>query len=142
MLGIDGKEKMSKSLNNHIELAATPAETEARVMEMVTDPARIKRSDPGNPDVCNVFSMHKSFSPQSDVDMVNVECRRAGIGCVDCKKLFARNLNRHLEPFRARRQEIASKPETVQEVLDDGARRASVIARQTMREVRGAVGLP
>jgi tryptophanyl-tRNA synthetase len=142
VLGIDGKEKMSKSLNNHIELAATPAETEARVMEMVTDPARIKRSDPGNPDICNVFSMHKSFSPQSDIDMVNVECRRAGIGCVDCKKLFARNLNKHLEPFRARRQEIASKPETVQEVLDDGARRASVIARQTMQEVRAAVELP
>jgi tryptophanyl-tRNA synthetase len=142
VLGIDGKEKMSKSLNNHIELASTPAETEARVMEMVTDPARIKRSDPGNPDVCNVFSMHKSFSPQSDIDMVNVECRRAGIGCVDCKKLFARNLNKHLEPFRARRQEMASKPEAVQEVLDDGARRASVIARQTMREVRAAVGLP
>ncbi|MFN2121013.1 MAG: tryptophan--tRNA ligase [Anaerolineales bacterium] len=142
VLGIDGKEKMSKSLNNHIELASTPEETEARVMEMVTDPARIKRTDPGNPDVCNVFSMHKSFSPQSDVDMVNVECRRAGIGCVDCKKLFARNLNKHLEPFRARRQEIASKPETVQEVLDDGARRASVIARHTMQEVRAAVGLP
>jgi tryptophanyl-tRNA synthetase len=142
VLGIDGKEKMSKSLNNHIELASTPAETEARVMEMVTDPARIKRSDPGNPDVCNVFTMHKSFSPQSDIDMVNVECRRAGIGCVDCKKLFARNLNKDLEPFRARRQEIASKPESVQEVLDDGARRASVIARQTMQEVRAAVGLP
>ena len=142
VLGIDGKEKMSKSLNNHIELASTAAETEARVMDMVTDPARIKRSDPGNPDVCNVFTMHKSFSPQADIDMVNVECRRAGIGCVDCKKLFARNLNKHLEPFRARRQEIASKPESVQEVLDDGARRASVIARQTMKDVRAAVGLP
>jgi len=142
VLGIDGKEKMSKSLNNHIELAATPAETEARIMEMVTDPARIKRTDPGNPDVCNVFTMHKSFSPQSDIDMVNVECRRAGIGCVDCKKLFARNLNKHLEPFRARRQELASKPEAVQEVLDDGARRASVIARQTMQDVRAAVELP
>ena len=78
ILGIDGKEKMSKSLNNHIELAATPEETTKRVKEMVTDPARIKRTDPGNPDVCNVFTMHKIFSPQSDVDMVNVECRRAG----------------------------------------------------------------
>jgi tryptophanyl-tRNA synthetase len=142
VLGIDGREKMSKSLDNHIELAATPVETEARIMEMVTDPARIRRSDPGNPDVCNVFSMHKSFSPQSDIDMVNVECRRAGIGCVDCKKLFARNLNKHLELFRARRQEIGSKPETVHEILNDGAGRASVIARQTMQEVRAAVGLP
>ncbi len=142
VLGIDGKEKMSKSLNNHIELAATPAETEKRVLEMVTDPARIKRSDPGNPDICNVFTMHKSFSPQADVDMVNVECRRAGIGCVDCKKLLAKNLNHHLEPFRARRLEIASKPVAVQEVLDDGAARAQKIARQTMKEVRDAVGLP
>ncbi len=142
VLGIDGKEKMSKSLNNHIELAATPEETEKRVLEMVTDPARIKRSDPGNPDICNVFTMHKSFSPQADIDMVNVECRRAGIGCVDCKKLFAKNLNHHLEPFRARRLEIAANPAAVQEVLDDGAARAQKIARQTMKEVRDAVGLP
>jgi tryptophanyl-tRNA synthetase len=142
VLGIDGREKMSKSLNNHIELAATPAETGKRILEMVTDPARVRRSDPGNPDICNVFSMHKSFSPASDVEMVNVECRRAGIGCVDCKLLFARNLNSHLEPFRARRMEIASKPAAVQEVLDDGADRALKIARATMKEVRAAVGLP
>ena len=142
VLGIDGREKMSKSLNNHIELAATPAETEKRVLEMVTDPARVRRSDPGNPDICNVFTMHKSFSPASDVEMVNVECRRAGIGCVDCKMLFARNLNRHLEPFRLRRMEIASKPAAVHDVLDDGAKRAQKIARVTMTEVRAAVGLP
>jgi tryptophanyl-tRNA synthetase len=142
VLGIDGKLKMSKSLNNHIELAATPAETTARVMEMVTDPARMKRTDPGNPDICNVFSMHKIFSPQEEVEMVNIECRRAGIGCVDCKKRFAANLNKHLEPFRAKRAELASKPDYVSEVLDDGARRARVIARQTMEEVRDAMQLP
>ena len=142
VLGIDGKEKMSKSLNNHIELASTPAETKKRVLQMVTDPARVTRSDPGNPDICNVFTMHKVFSPQSDVDMVNVECRRAGIGCVQCKTLFAKNLNQHLEPFRARRAEIASRPQAVTEVLDDGARRARVIAKQTMEEVRAAVQLP
>src|SRR5512135_2121938 len=138
VLGIDGKEKMSKSLNNHIELAATPEETRKRVMQMVTDPARVTRSDPGNPDICNVYTMHKIFSPQSDVDMVNVECRRAGIGCVQCKTLFAKNLNQHLEPFRAKRAEIASRPEAVTEVLDDGARRARVIAQQTMEEVKAA----
>ena len=93
MLGIDGQQKMSKSLNNHIELAATPEETQPRVMQMVTDPQRMRRSDPGNPDVCNVFSMHKVFSSAEEVAMVNVECRRAGIGCVHCKQLFARNLN-------------------------------------------------
>ena len=142
VLGIDGKAKMSKSLNNHIELALTPEETVARVKEMVTDPARIKRTDPGNPDICNVFTMHKIFSPQTDIDMVNAECRTAGIGCVDCKKLFAKNLNAHLEPFRAKRSELESQPTYVQGVLDDGARRARVIAQKTMEEVREAMQLP
>jgi tryptophanyl-tRNA synthetase len=142
VLGIDGKEKMSKSLNNHIELASTPEETTARVREMVTDPARMKRTDPGNPDVCNVYTMHKIFSPQADVEMVNVECRRAGIGCVDCKKLLAKNLNNHLEPFRARRADFASKPGYVQAVLEDGATRARAIAKKTMEEVRQAMQLP
>ena len=142
VLGIDGKAKMSKSLNNHIELASTPDETLARVKEMVTDPARIKRTDPGNPDICNVFTMHKIFSPQADIDMVNVECRTAGIGCVDCKKLFAKNLNAHLEPFRAKRAELESQPGYVQDVLDDGAQRAGVIAQKTMTEVREAMQLP
>ena len=142
VLGIDGREKMSKSLNNHIELASTPEETRKRVLEMVTDPARVRRSDPGNPDVCNVFTMHKVFSPQADIDMVNVECRRAGIGCVECKALFAKNLNHHLESFRSRRAEIAAKPDAVDDVLTDGAKRARSIAQKTMQEVRAAVGLP
>jgi tryptophanyl-tRNA synthetase len=142
VIGIDGKEKMSKSLNNHIELAATPEETTARVREMVTDPARMRRTDPGNPDVCNVYTMHRIFSPQQDVEMVNVECRRAGIGCVDCKKLLAKNMNADLEPFRTRREEFASRSGYVKEVLDDGAERARVIARQTMKEVREAIQLP
>ena len=142
VIGIDGKAKMSKSLNNHIELASTPDETTARVREMVTDPARIKRTDPGNPDVCNVYSMHKIFSPQADVDMVNVECRRAGIGCVDCKKLLAKNLNAHLEPFRAKRAELAARPGYISDVLNDGAKRACVIAEQTIKEVREARQLP
>ena len=142
VLGIDGQQKMSKSLNNHIELASTPQETTERVMQMVTDPQRIRRSDPGNPDVCNVFSLHKIFSSPDEVEMVNVECRRAGIGCVDCKKLLARNLNAHLEPFRARRAEIGQDPGTVQDVLQDGKRRAQAIASQTIAEVKDAVGLP
>ena len=142
VLGIDGQQKMSKSLNNHIELASTPQETTERVMQMVTDPQRIRRSDPGNPDVCNVFSLHKIFSSPEEVEMVNVECRRAGIGCVDCKKLLARNLNAHLEPFRARRAEIGRDPSTVQDVLQDGKRRAQAIANQTIAEVKDAVGLP
>ncbi|WP_322792196.1 tryptophan--tRNA ligase [Bellilinea sp.] len=142
VIGIDGQQKMSKSLNNHIELAATPEETRQRVMQMVTDPQRIRRSDPGNPAVCNVFSMHKIFSSPEQVEMVNTECRRAGIGCVDCKKLFAENLNNHLLPFRQRREEISKNPDYVWDVLKDGAKRAGQIAEATMVEVRQAIGLP
>lgn len=142
VLGIDGKEKMSKSLDNHIELAATPKETEKRIMQMVTDPARIRRMDPGNPDVCNVFTMHKLFSSPDEIAMVNRDCRSAALGCVDCKKLFAKNLNSHLEPFRAKRTELASKPGYVQDVLDEGAKRARTIAEKTIQEVREAIQLP
>ncbi|HVN56592.1 MAG TPA: tryptophan--tRNA ligase [Anaerolineaceae bacterium] len=142
VIGLDGVQKMSKSLNNHIELAATPEETQKRVMTMVTDPARVRRTDPGNPDVCNVFSMHQIFSSGEEVAMINVECRRAGIGCVDCKKLLARNLNATLEPFRAQREKLAQDPGAVWGVLYDGAQRAGVIAEETMVEVRDAIGLP
>jgi tryptophanyl-tRNA synthetase len=142
VLGIDGKEKMGKSLDNHIELAATPEETQQRVMQMVTDPARAKRTDKGNPEVCNVFSMHKIFSSSEEVETINRDCRAAALGCVDCKKLFAKNLNRNLEAFRARRAEIASKPHYVQEVLNDGCKRARALAEKTMEEVREAIKLP
>jgi tryptophanyl-tRNA synthetase len=142
VLGIDGKEKMGKSLNNQIELSATPEETRQRVMMMVTDPHRIKRTDPGNPDICNVFTLHKVFTKKEDVEMINIECRRAGIGCVDCKKRLAESLNGALEPFRSKRAEIASHPDMVPSVLQDGAKRARAIAEKTMQEVRAAVQLP
>jgi tryptophanyl-tRNA synthetase len=142
VLGIDGVRKMSKSLNNHIEIAATPEETIKRVKQMVTDPNRKLRSDPGNPDICNVFTMHKIFSSPDEIAMVNRECRSAGIGCVECKMLYAKNLNNNLAPFRSKRNELAKDPNYVRDVLDDGARRARVIAEQTMVEVREAVGLP
>ena len=142
VIGIDGKDKMSKSLDNHIEIASTAHETQARVMQMLTDPQRLRRSDPGNPDVCNVFSLHKIFSSPEEVEMIDVECRRAGIGCVDCKKMFARNLNAHFEPFRERRAELEAQPNYVDDVLADGAERAQEIARVTIAEVKEAVGLP
>jgi tryptophanyl-tRNA synthetase len=142
VLGIDGQQKMGKSLNNHIELAATPKETQTRVMSMVTDPARMRRTDPGNPDVCNVFSLHRVFSPAAEVETINIECRRAGIGCVECKQRFAGHLNAHLEPFRARRAEIGRDPDQVWTILRDGADRARALAETTMRDVRAAVGLP
>jgi len=142
VLGTDGQQKMSKSLNNHIELALTPEETTKVVMTMVTDPARQRRTDPGNPDVCNVFSMHRVFSSPEEVEMINTECRRAGIGCVDCKKRFAANLNTALAPFREKRAALAQNPDEIWDILHDGASRARVIAEQTMVKVREAVGLP
>lgn len=141
VVGTDGVAKMSKSLNNHIELAATPAETQARVMTMVTDTQRVKRTDPGRPEVCNVFSLHKTFSP-NDVAQIEVDCRRAGIGCVDCKTLLAQNINLHLEPFRETRAALARDPQVVWDTLADGAQRARALARETIQEVKDAVGLP
>ena len=141
VLGIDGKNKMGTSLNNHIELASSPVETQKRVMQMVTDPQRIRRDDPGNPDICNVYTMHKIFSTSEEVEMINVECRNAGIGCVDCKKIFARNLNEALVPFREKRADWEANPDRVWGVLYDGADRARAIAKETIREVKSAIGL-
>lgn len=141
VIGIDGQQKMSKSLDNHIEMASTPEETQKRVMMMVTDPQRKRRSDPGNPDVCNVFSLHKIFSSSEEVEMVDRECRLAGIGCVDCKKLLAKNMNNHLVPFRERRAEFEKSTDDVVDMLKDGAKRAHIIADNTIEEVRTAIGL-
>jgi len=142
VIGIDGQSKMSKSLDNHIEIAATPEETSKRVMSMVTDPQRQRRSDPGNPDVCNVYAFHKIFSTTEEVESINIECRKAGICCVDCKKRMAQNLNAYFQPLRDRRNALAEKPDYIWDVLHDGAKRAHVIAAQTMNEVRSAIGLP
>ena len=142
VLGIDGVNKMGKSLNNHIELASEPDELYARVRMMVTDPQRQRRSDPGRPEVCNVFSLHKVFTPAETVRQIDADCRTAGIGCVECKKLFAQNLTAHLAPFRERRAQFAANPGTVWDVLHEGAERAGVIARQVLGEVKEAVGLP
>jgi tryptophanyl-tRNA synthetase len=140
IMGIDGVNKMSKSLNNEIEISATAEETQKRVLSMVTDPNRQRRTDPGNPDICNVFALHKIFSTPEQVENINTECRRAGIGCVDCKKLLAQNINASLAELRERRTELAAHPQDVLDVLADGDKRARVIAEATMQEVRHAVG--
>jgi len=141
VLGIDGTQKMSKSLNNHIEIAAPPEEIEKLVMQMMTDPARQYRQDPGHPEVCNVFSMHGFFSPDQ-VAQIEKECRSAEIGCVQCKRLFAKNLADYFAPFRERRAALAEDPDQVWDILADGARRASAIASEVIAEVKAAVGLP
>jgi len=138
--GLDGVEKMSKSLGNVIELAASPEETLKLVMTAVTDPGRRYRSDPGNPEVCNVWSLHHFFNPEQ-VETIAYECRRALRGCVECKEQLARGINIALEPFRQRRAELAARPQYVEEVIADGASRAKVIATETLREVKEKMGL-
>jgi tryptophanyl-tRNA synthetase len=138
---LTGKSKMSKSEEGStIDIAHTPEETSARIMTAVTDPERKFRKDPGHPEVCNIYTLHKYFSP-TEVENIGIECRKAGIGCVDCKKLLAKNMNQALAPIRARRAEFAARPGYVKEVLDDGAKRARVIAQATMQEVRQKMGL-
>jgi len=141
VLGLDGVNKMSKSLDNHIELAATPEETLQRVMTAVTDPQRTHRHIPGRPEVCNVYSLHQHFNPD-DVAVVYEECTTAKRGCVECKQQLAEGINCFLAPFRQRRQELAARPEYVKQVLADGAARARAIAGQTIAEAREKMGLP
>jgi tryptophanyl-tRNA synthetase len=135
VLGLDGVQKMSKSYNNHIEISASPQEISKRVMTAMTDPARKYRSDPGHPEVCNVFRLHNFFTP-ARVEEIASECRGARIGCVDCKKILAQSISLNLEPFRERRAGLASKSGYVNQVLADGADRAEVIAQETIREVK------
>jgi tryptophanyl-tRNA synthetase len=141
VLGIDGANKMSKSLDNHIEIAATPEEIWQRVRMMVTDPARRYRHDPGHPEVCNVFTLHGFFSAD-EVDQIEADCRSAAIGCVSCKKKFAKNLGDYFASFRERRAAFAADPAYVRDVLADGARRATAIATEVIGQVKEAVGLP
>jgi tryptophanyl-tRNA synthetase len=141
ILGLDGKQKMSKSLDNHIELAATPEETRARVATAFTDPQRLRLTDPGRPEVCNVYALHKLFNPDK-LDDVYLKCTSAQIGCVEDKQLLAEGINRTLEPFRERRHEFEERPGYVEEVLREGARRARAIARETLAEVRDKMGIP
>ncbi|MFQ5860526.1 MAG: tryptophan--tRNA ligase [Dehalococcoidia bacterium] len=140
ILGLDGHQKMSKSLDNHIELAATPEETRQRVLTAFTDPQRQRRTDPGRPWVCNVFSLQKHFNPDR-LDFIYRGCTSATLGCVEDKEQLAQGINRLLQGFRERRQELAARPQGVQEVLAEGARRARSIAQTTIHEVQEKMGL-
>jgi len=143
VLGLDGVNKMSKSLNNHIELASTPEETWQRVQMMVTDPQRKRRTDPGRPELCNVQTLHTAFSRSpAEMEEIAAACRAATIGCVEHKKRFAQALAEYFAPFRERRAELAAHPDDVWSVLADGARRARELATITLTEVKAAIGLP
>ena len=138
---LTGKSKMSKSEEGSaIDIAHTAEETTQRIMSAITDPARKFRKDVGHPEVCNIYTLHKYFTP-AEVEEIGKECRVAGIGCVDCKKRLAKNMNEFLAPLREKRAQLAAKPDYIKEVLADGAARARVIARETMGEVRKKMGL-
>ena len=141
IVGLDGQQKMSKSLDNHIDLAATAEETTQRVSAAFTDPQRTRRNIPGRPEVCNVYALHQMFSSGGEVSAVYDECTTAQRGCVDCKRQLAANINAYLEPLRERRQEFQARPDYVRDILADGATRARAIARNTIEEVYEKMGL-
>ncbi len=140
LLGTD-RRKMSKSYGNAIFLSDSPEEVAAKVATMITDPQRMRKSDPGNPEICNVFDFHRLYSPPELVAEVDRRCRTADIGCVECKKRMAAHLNAFLEPIRERRRFYQEHPEQVEEIIAAGSDTARLTARSTMQEVRAAMKL-
>jgi tryptophanyl-tRNA synthetase len=138
ILGID-RRKMSKSYNNAIFLSDSPDEIAAKVAKMLTDPQRARKSDPGDPDSCNVYEFHKLYSDNQTVERINRECRTAEIGCVECKKIMARYLINALEPMREKRVYYETRPTLVDEIIVDGCEKARKVARKTMTEVKAAI---
>jgi tryptophanyl-tRNA synthetase len=138
LLGTD-RRKMSKSYDNAIYISDADEEIDNKVGQMITDPQRARIKDPGDPDICNVFSFHEIYTDSETVEKISMDCRSADIGCVDCKKIMADNLKKGLEPIKAKRKELKSDIQKVREIVEDGNKRARAIARETMAEVREAV---
>jgi tryptophanyl-tRNA synthetase len=141
LMGLDGQAKMSKSIGNTIGLLETREQIWDKLRPAVTDPARVRKTDPGTPEICNVFSMHRAFSDVKTQETVATNCRSAAWGCIDCKKVLAESMETVLVPIRARAAEIGAQPSLVTDVLDDGAARARTIAHETMRQVYERMGL-
>jgi len=141
VMGLDGQAKMSKSVGNTVDLLEDPASIWEKLRPAVTDPKRVRRTDPGTPEVCNIYHLHKAFSPPATVDHVAVQCRTAGWGCLDCKKVLHESMEKELAPIRARAKEIAANPKKMADTLAVGADHARTIARQTMAEVKTKMGL-
>jgi tryptophanyl-tRNA synthetase len=141
IMGLDGKSKMSKSMNNYISLIEEPDAIWKKLSRAVTDENRKRRDDPGNPDICNVFNLHKYFSNESEIERINKECRTAEIGCIDCKKILSDNMIKELEPIREKSLELINNPDQVKDTLNTGAEKCQKIAKETMSEVRSLMGL-
>jgi tryptophanyl-tRNA synthetase len=138
VLGTDGR-KMSKSYGNTINLSDSEPVVRQKLKTMVTDPARVRRHDRGNPDVCPVFDFHKIFSPLPVIDQVNRECRTAEIGCIDCKKLVADRIVERMAPMWEARAKLTNDPKQLEEVIEEGSRRAASVAHRTLEEVNAAM---
>jgi tryptophanyl-tRNA synthetase len=141
IMGLDGQAKMSKSLDNTIGLLDSPEEIWRKLRPAKTDPARVTRKDPGNPEICNIYHLHRYFSPPETVALVAENCRGAKWGCLDCKRVLADNMIATLAPIRERALELQAQPPRVDEILAEGAATARRIASETMREVRERMGL-
>lgn len=140
VVGVDGR-KMSKSYGNAIFLSDSQEEVERKIMTMVTDPARVKRTDPGNPERSPVYQLHKIFSSKQELEEVAVGCATAGIGCIDCKKILLKNIFKVLEPIWKKRNELINSPEILYDIVKNGSEKAKITAEETMQLVREAMGL-
>jgi tryptophanyl-tRNA synthetase len=141
IMGLDGQAKMSKSLGNTIGVVEPPASVWEKLRPAVTDPNRVRKADPGTPEVCNIYHLHRAFNSPAVVDDVATRCRSAGWGCIDCKRVLFEGIETALAPIRARAEELTAQPKIVDEVLGDGANQATAIARTTMAEVKSLMGL-
>ncbi len=141
IVGLDGQQKMSKSLDNHIDLSSTEEVTTKRILTAFTDPQRTTRDTPGRPNVCNVYSLHNIFTNESDLTTINQECTSANRGCVDCKRQLAQNLNSYLGPMRERRNDLSKRPDDIKDILSEGAKTARQLAQATIEEVYDKMGL-
>jgi tryptophanyl-tRNA synthetase len=138
ILGLD-RRKMSKSYGNAIYLSDSPEQLRTKVMQMITDPQRARRSDPGNPDVCNIYEFHKLYTNPEMNRQIDKQCRGAEIGCVECKKIMADNLIKAMAPLHEKRHYYLAHPEIVEEIMIEGSRKARKIAMETMQQVKAAV---
>ena len=140
IMGLDGQTKMSKSMGNTIGLLESRESIWVKLRPAMTDPKRIKRTDPGTPEVCNIYHLHKAFSQPAVVEHVAVQCSTAGWGCIDCKRVLAESMEQELGPIRARAAELADRPQAVDEALAAGAERCRRLARATIDVVRERMG--
>lgn len=141
LIGTDGENKMSKSIGNHVPLTATDDEAWKIISRAFTDPQRLRKNDPGRPEVCNIYTWHKHFTDEETVKQIDSDCRGANIGCVDCKKKVCENILKVISPIREKAEELLKTPDYVMDVLDEGAKKLKPIAEETMNEVREMMGL-